>query len=260
MTAPIGLYWWPERNFGDAISPRIVEYVSGRRVEWRDQDAADLVSTGSLLAFPGIAQRLRPGAGPPLAVWGTGSLIWPRFLGSVRPDTRFAALRGPITASHVPGFAGALGDPGLLADRVFGRPPVAHRIGIVPHHSQLADAAHVGRLRSLGLTVINVTARDPAEVVRAIASCETVLAGSLHGLIVADAYGIPNLWAEGPRFGPSDYKFYDYFAAVGRHEPRRRSLPDCLAAIEAGTVDTTYMHRLEPMKDALQAAFPADAV
>lgn len=256
MKPPVSLYWWPERNFGDAISPMIAEYCAGRAVEWADAGTAEMISTGSLLAFPGIHDRITGASGPPLTIWGSGSLIWPRFLGAARPETRFAALRGPITASHVRGFAGALGDPGLLADRVFGRPATRGGVGIVPHHRQLADPAYIARIRAHGLRLIDVTAEDPREVVMAIASCAQILSGSLHGLIVADSYGIPNAWVAGPGFGPSDYKFFDYFASVGRYEPRRRTIPDCLAAIAAGRLETGYMARLDAIKDALEAAFP----
>ncbi len=49
------------------------------------------------------------------------------------------------------------------------------------------------------------------EVVR----CQAVISQSLHGLIVADAMEIPNVWLEPTRAmvgGP--YKFHDYFTTV----------------------------------------------
>ncbi len=56
---------------------------------------------------------------------------------------------------------------------------------------------------------------EPLSVVRAIGACERVASQSLHGLIVADAYGIPAVWV-----GPSEAmiggrcKFDDHFTAM----------------------------------------------
>lgn len=51
-----------------------------------------------------------------------------------------------------------------------------------------------------------------------ILSCEMILSSSLHGIIVADAYGVPNLWCkftdyEAPGKG---FKFKDYYLSVGK--------------------------------------------
>jgi pyruvyltransferase len=53
-------------------------------------------------------------------------------------------------------------------------------------------------------------------------SCERIVSSSLHGLVIADAYGIPNAWlnsdggAGGSRPGGGEFKFYDYFASVNK--------------------------------------------
>ena len=52
-----------------------------------------------------------------------------------------------------------------------------------------------------------------------ILSCEVILSSSLHGIIIADAYAIPNQWstftdkiAEG-----AEFKFHDYFLSVEKN-------------------------------------------
>jgi hypothetical protein len=54
------------------------------------------------------------------------------------------------------------------------------------------------------------------KVVADITSCDCIFSSSLHGLIVAHAYGIPAVWIRpgGPIMG-DDVKFHDYFASVG---------------------------------------------
>jgi len=61
-------------------------------------------------------------------------------------------------------------------------------------------------------------------VIDRITECECIASSSLHGLIVADAYKIPNVWI---RFGDDtfegEFKYLDYFSGVGRKtkEPLR---------------------------------------
>jgi hypothetical protein len=243
------------------MNARIVEYVSRRPVGWSSPQDADMIAIGSVLAFPGIYERIvgTPGHAP-LPVWGSGSLVWPRFLLGASRSTHFACLRGPITASLVPDFAGAFGDPGLLVDRVFGAQPKTTKVGVVPHHEQMQNPEFVASLEARELSVIDPRQDDPADVVAQISACETVLAGSLHGLVTADAYGIPNLWLDGPRISqdnlPSDFKFFDYFTSVGRYETGRRRLDKCLDVIRFGDFDLSYMRRLEAIKDGIEASFP----
>lgn len=104
-------------------------------------------------------------------------------------------MRGPVTAALLQIETDRFGDPGLLVDRVL--PPTqprTDRIGIVPHHS-LADSAALKALVAdhPRLTLIDPRA-DATEVCAQIAACAHVFASSLHGLIVADAYGVANTW------------------------------------------------------------------
>ena len=45
-------------------------------------------------------------------------------------------------------------------------------------------------------------------------SCRRIVTGSLHGLVIADAYGIPSAWTRSKTAYGGYYKFYDYFATV----------------------------------------------
>jgi hypothetical protein len=62
--------------------------------------------------------------------------------------------------------------------------------------------------------VINVR-RGPTAVLGEIAGCDSVLSTSLHGLITADAFGIPAAWARRePDLWGGRFKFLDYESAV----------------------------------------------
>lgn len=188
-------------NFGDDVNPTFFERLTGHRIRLAaDRSRPHLLGAGSIL------ER----ATPESIVCGSGFLEdpqgarpLPRRLVAVRGERSLAAFR---SAGEV-----LLGDPLVLVDAFVKPVPKAHRFGLVPH------VTSVNRWRSLttrGLALID-PADEPWRVIEAIASCDAILSQSLHGLIVADALGIPNAWIT-----PSDamvggrFKFDDYFSTL----------------------------------------------
>ena len=45
-------------------------------------------------------------------------------------------------------------------------------------------------------------------------SCRQIVTSSLHGLVVADAYGLLSAWLESSTPKGGEFKFHDYFASV----------------------------------------------
>jgi pyruvyltransferase len=126
------------------------------------------------------------------------------------------ALRGPLTASSVRARGSfALGDPGLLADELVPDVEKAHALGIVPHWSD-TNLEHRPEFKRFKPVIIRPSG-DPLEVIRQIGQCRKIVASSLHGIIVADAYGIPRRVEMTERFSKEggDFKFRDYSATVG---------------------------------------------
>ena len=82
-------YWWtPGNNFGDMLSPEILEYVTGTRPQLADREA-----THKILGVGSIMAALKRGD----TVWGTG---WHRNNTTtieVPDSVRFLAVRGPLT-------------------------------------------------------------------------------------------------------------------------------------------------------------------
>jgi hypothetical protein len=76
--------------------------------------------------------------------------------------------------------------------------------------------------------VINPLAK-PDLYLRQLVSCRSIASSSLHGMIFADAYGIPNVWfhlrsnllktycLRATTFIHDHFKYFDYFESVGRH-------------------------------------------
>lgn len=254
---PLGLYWWRGvPNFGDALSALVVSHVSGRPVKHTKITECDLLAIGSLLQVMAKKTKGARADGSRASVWGAGLMRATKtdFLRHVS----IALLRGPITAALLGIKARRFGDPGLLASDALGRPDQqSDRIAVVPHHTQLDDPLLAMLLEGEpALDLIDV--RDNcASVCHRIASSRHVIASSLHGLIVADAYGVPNTWlCPGKQ---SHLKYHDYAAGIGRaliapieiHE-----VPELLASLKDSD-RLPYLEGVERSRADLLATFPA---
>lgn len=244
---PIKLIYWHNdiENYGDLLSPYLINKLSGRKIvqknyfvgNWKSHLYYMLYAILHLdwgfrcrYQFPfektlvGIGSILYTG-NKKSDVWGAGFMSeFEKCNGgtiyAVRGKYSFAMIQQQINngASINLNSKVALGDPALLLPRVI-KPSSKknYKLGIIPHFSEIdyfkegyGDRFHIIDLRS----------SDIERVTRDITSCEHILSTSLHGIIVAHAYGIPALWMEhtGLENYTKGFKFRDYFSAVGIDE------------------------------------------
>jgi predicted GH43/DUF377 family glycosyl hydrolase len=214
-------------NFGDLTVPHMLRRLTGLHLvntapqPGAGDDGPRLVTVGS------VAHTCREGD----VIWGTGCngargemLYAPRRLHVI-------ATRGPISreflrlAGHDVGRVTQMFDPASLIPLVFAeevaamRAAVTRRDGVllVPHyrdemavrrlHPELAD-----RIQSPDSPLFAMIAR--------MLRSELVISSSLHGLIVAEALGVPAVWLR-PIMGENELKFTDYYLGTGRFTIRR---------------------------------------
>lgn len=217
MRRPIPTFWWrwkyPHRlNFGDEVTPQLVERLTGRSVIWAAPDSCDLVGAGSVMQM-----ILRNQGSNQPRIWGSGFIQAPaKDAAKARLD--LLAVRGTATLGRVASLSErrvALGDPGILAGALLDGPvKKRYSLGVIPHYHDV-NSPLVQRLRALGpgVRIISI-AWTPQEVAREIASCDAVLSSSLHGLIFSDALGVPNAHVRfSDKLKGGVYKFHDYYSA-----------------------------------------------
>ncbi|MFA0448936.1 polysaccharide pyruvyl transferase family protein [Vibrio breoganii] len=109
-----------------------------------------------------------------------------------------------------------LGDFGLLLPRVYQpKEPIKkkYKFGLVLHY---VDVNHKikSNVEKMGGRIISVE-NDPEKFVDQILSCENILSSSMHGVILSDAYSIPNkrIILSGNIVG-ADFKFEDYYSTT----------------------------------------------
>ena len=239
-------------NVGDLVNPSLVAAIAGRAVcHAVDRGAPHLLAVGSVMA----------GATPSSQVWGTG-VMHPDFgignaaapnIYALRGKLSHATMRhGGVNVGDVP-----LGDPGYLVPSLLGfkrSSAPKSRVGLVSHY--VDRDCPIVRLMLKESDVVDLNVHHPPEMfLRHMADCETVVSTSLHGLIFAEALGIPNLWAiASDNIAGGEFKFRDWFSTTERPQtiPHRLASGDSTEALAA----RAELHETTIDSGALIAAFP----
>lgn len=208
-------------NWGDHISGEIVAHFSGAT----PPVCTDPLVAGKTLVVGSVLSHAMPGD----CVWGAGCIA-PGKTGHSRGELHVRAVRGPLTLKelreHINVTSVPFGDPALLMSQMHTLPAnqITHEYGLIPHWID-AGLAVVERLRALGVKIIDI--RQPTKsLLLELASVKKVLSSSLHGLILSDAFGVPNARVSlSSNVIGGDFKFIDYCLSVSR-EHSSTSLDD----------------------------------
>lgn len=207
-------YFRKYNNWGDALNPYLLGRLIGCEIVARSnadcEPGPHVLATGSILQW----------ANADSVVWGTGAISAEVILAC--SPRRILAVRGPLTQKiclrsglDCPAI---YGDPALLMPDVYQpRSTRGDALGVIPHYVD-QGSAFVARCRAAGLTVIDVFSGIES-FVEQVAGCSGILSSSLHGLICADAYGVPSRWIHiSDGVLGQGFKFRDYYASLGVEE------------------------------------------
>lgn len=244
-------------NFGDALSIDVVNGMLARHGLAAQTEVFDdrRRYRKRLLAVGSILHNARPGD----TVWGSG-INGKNPASMTRQDFRgidFRACRGPLTRQFVNRNGGrcpaVFGDPAILLPTLFPEqsPGEPGRAGgdIIVIPNIIEDALGLFDELPPGTRKVSPN-QDWRDVLREITGAQVVLASSLHGLILADVYGVPFVRIES-LIEPA-FKYMDYFLATGRAGVQTAPTVEQALALSP---ETPYRDAGAP--DLLQA-FPAD--
>lgn len=233
----IGLYYYKCANAGDIVNATLIYDLFGIRVEQQSFTVSDMIAIGSVLEriVSGSTTGKRDkelqaeaDSKKKITVWGTGLMFGYDDYSAmkfIRPaDIR--AVRGELTRKVCEKITGknvkcVTADPGILAPFLLDEiPEKKYKIGIIPHFREYEVEEYLEQYKEIGSkyenSIIIDLSEEPTEVLKKIASCETIMSTSLHGLIFADSFGVPSLWCEfTDKVIGNGYKFRDYYSAYG---------------------------------------------
>jgi len=70
-----------------------------------------------------------------------------------------------------------------------------YKLGIIPHHSHIKSYILNKFKDNDDILIIDFTKyNDWKDIIKNIEECEFIVSESLHGLIISEAYRIPNIW------------------------------------------------------------------
>lgn len=258
----VNLHFWDARweigehcpyNLGDNLSELIVEYmlqVGGVDVNTEIKGKKHLYAVGSIIAM-GYQNA---------TIWGSGilqplSTIRRFFNSSFCRTLDIRAVRGPITRDLMLKMGHkcpeVYGDPAILMPSIYKPKKLVQKSKylLIPHFSKEMEYRGKVGIKSMG----SMITKDYASLLDKIANTEKVISGSLHGIILSEAYGIPALFLR-DRAAYKDLKYKDYYESTNRNEFK-------YATTLEEAIDMPPMplpQNLQQLREGLIKAFPYD--
>lgn len=235
MSTDINLYYWDGvSNLGDILSEYIIRKISENNVVIKNpfikkmgylnqffrnligiensysyykerklkHNEEILFAIGSILDF----------APPKSIIWGSGF----REYDSKRDVHKVYAVRGNFTKKLLGKKDEniVIGDPGVLMPLIYPLPNKleSSKICFIPHY---LEKNQFEQSNINNYTILDIKTTNIEHFVDNLTSYEYILSSSLHGIIIAHAYGKKALWIKNGFVGSSDFKYFDYFSSLG---------------------------------------------
>ena len=154
-------------------------------------------------------------------IWGAGVIDDKANL-PAKP-LKVLAVRGPLSRKYLlkKGIEcpEIYGDPAMLMKYIY-KPILLknkYKLGIIPHYDDYDSPLLDIFKNNPDILFIKMEGyRKWTDIIDQIVNCEYIISSSLHGLIMAETYNIPNLWIEisGKLLG-GHFKFHDFFQSIG---------------------------------------------
>lgn len=208
------------KNFGDDINYHILKQLTGKHLFNYRYLFSNFIKEANYLCIGSIIRKWGNKAS---IIWGSGAMRGDEKM--LYKPAKVLAVRGKLTRAWL--LENGIecpeiyGDPALLLPRFY-KPHVEKRYkyGVIPHIYDIESDGAQQLIKELDAHIIRFDSYDDWHyVIDEICSCEYIISSSLHGLIISDSYGVPNVWVEfSDLVEGAGYKFRDYFSAVGREE------------------------------------------
>lgn len=239
-------YWLESDNLGDTLTPVIVNHLLAKKKidsNKKVNGTKHLFAVGSV-----ITAGIQDGT-----VWGSGILnarLGYRLKGR-KLDIR--SVRGPFTRTYLADYGfeapAVYGDPAIFMPEIYTpseKIEVKYKYGIVMHKDQVIPVEDRD-----DVLVVDICTADYKDFVRKLLSCEKIISSSLHGIILAESYGVPAILLK-PKV---DFlKYDDWYYSTKRYEyPVAKTIEEGMKMTPLALPEN-----LDELRKGQELAFPYD--
>lgn len=206
-------------NWGDDLNFFLINKISGTKPLFKNKSLLCLFLKTNYVCIGSVIEW---GIDNYSIIWGSGAMYGNRNL-KAKPQ-KILAVRGHLTRQYLleqgVECPEVYGDPALLLPLYY-RPtlPKRFKIGFIPHLKDKDNPFLKDFLaRHNDTTLIDLRNYHRwQDIIDKICQCEIIVSSSLHGLIVSDAYEVPNVWVKfSDNILGGEFKYRDYFSSVSR--------------------------------------------
>lgn len=250
----VNLHWWSlgqkngRENLGDYLAVPIYNFMTdlyGLDRKIKLNRTRHLYTVGSIINM-GFQNAV---------IWGSGLIREENYKWRYFRKLDIRAVRGPETRrvlTHLGYNCPAVyGDPAVLMPLIYEASPNREKcydFSVILHHA-------LGKIKGEDLkggNLISMSTTDYKYVIDEIVKSKCVISGSLHGIILAEVYGVPAVLLR-DRENFELFKYKDYYGSTGRAVfPIADSLSEALSADVPSVPDFTEM------RQKLLECFPVD--
>lgn len=247
----VNIEWWDYRkNLGDCLAPVIVDWMLERKgidSNKKIKKTKHLYTVGSVIGMGRLFDA---------TIWGSGihTLEAIDKIGNEKDIRKYdiRAVRGPKTAKVMrdSGYncPDVYGDPAILMPLIYSPENVTKEYKLSVIHHYLKKNNNDNALYH----ELDIETDDYKKFIDELCKSELVISSSLHGIILAESYGIPCFFLNE---GLDDelFKFYDWYESTGRD-----NLVEVSSIEAAFQMEFPKIPDLSCMRERLLAVFPYD--
>ena len=238
-------YWDESNNLGDTLSPVVVNYMLGLRninPDTKIDKKKHLYAIGSVLTA-GIQDA---------TVWGSGVLNAKLTYRLEKRKLDVRAVRGPVTRAILIDYGYSVpevyGDPAIIMPEIYKAVPLKNKkkYGLITHKDYILNEKY----EENKIVQLNIHTDDYQKFLDQLVSVDVVISSSLHGIILAEAYGVPAILLK-PQI--DIVKYYDYY-----YSTERIDFPMADSIEQAMQLKPVELPKLDDLRVKLKEAFPYD--
>lgn len=246
----INLEWWNyKKNLGDYLALVIYKWILDKYSLNKDKKISKTIHLMTVGSIIGMKQF-------DAVIWGSGI----HCLGSVKAIMKgkkyikydIRAVRGPITRFLLMSAGYSCpenyGDPGILMPLIYKPNNISkeYKISVIYHLSQANEK------RRESLNYIDIQTIDYKNFINEILKSELIISSSLHGIILAESYGVPAIFLN-EKMDNEIIKFFDWYYSTERYNVQIAKSMD-----EALNIKPMELPNLDDMRNRLLESFPKD--